>query len=343
MLDEAAREGIDTDSVLASCNVTAEELDDPEARIPWQVGRDIAVEISRRAEGNFALSLGERIQTGQLGAYGYVLRNSTTLGEAYDRLCRYTRLVSDVTVGSLDVDGDRARLHFLTRVDLGPEGTRVCSQIWSAAVASLSKQLTHDRFKLESLQLPFARPDDLSEYRRIFGVEPRFDQSRTVLELDHSQLELPIVHADPKLGAVLVRAAERFLGTLPPIDGWANSVREALHRKLPGEAPTIAGVARSLGVSARTLQRRLHDQALSFRELLDRVRCELGLDYAADPTISTKEMAWLLGYASPGTFVRAFRRWTGMSPVEYRAQVRRPEAPEEARPAAPSAADQSIS
>jgi AraC-like DNA-binding protein len=131
--------------------------------------------------------------------------------------------------------------------------------------------------------------------------------------LDHA-----VEAADYELLKILKRYSRQVIGTRPKTKGLAFQVRELITALLPSGQPMIDDVARELGMGSRTLRRRLADQGLIYKEIVEDVRHKLALHYMRDKRISLKQMAYLLGYSDLAAFNHAFHRWTGSSPRDYR-------------------------
>lgn len=160
-------------------------------------------------------------------------------------------------------------------------------------------------------------PPDVSEHRRIFRCPLRFEHPRNEVRLDPAILALPFPSFAPDLGTYLSRRAEQLLsatGQRTLLDELRRAVREAL----PSGRPELSTVARRLGQSARSLQRRLAEEGTNYAELVDEVRRELALELVADRRVSVEEVGCLLGFADARGFRRAFERWTGRSPRAHR-------------------------
>jgi AraC-like DNA-binding protein len=115
-----------------------------------------------------------------------------------------------------------------------------------------------------------------------------------------------------------VQCTAVILSALPDLRGWAAASRTAIGQSLPSGKPTLKRIAARLKVPSRRLQRLLVDHGIVFRKLADEVRREIAYHYVADPRLTSRELAFLLGYSNSGSFVRAFRRWSGCSYQEYR-------------------------
>ena len=165
-----------------------------------------------------------------------------------------------------------------------------------------------------------APPND-SAHRRFFGCPVRFDAPSSTLVLDASDLALPIQQQDSELGRVLERHAELLVRELDVERDFVSQVRRVIVNGLPDADVSIARTARQLALSVRTLQRRLREHGLTFDDLYDSVRGELARRYLDDPTLSIQETAHLLAFADLRGFYRAFERWEGRTPAEYRRRL----------------------
>ena len=148
------------------------------------------------------------------------------------------------------------------------------------------------------------------------------DASENALRFDAALLDRAVDSADPALLALVDRHARELLAAHPPVETLRDRVRaavaDALRRR---EVPGIEEVARAVGTSVRSLQRHLSDQRTSFSGEVDLVRRDLALRHVTERRLALCEIGFLLGYSEPRAFHRAFRRWTGTSPAQYRRSV----------------------
>jgi AraC-like DNA-binding protein len=166
-----------------------------------------------------------------------------------------------------------------------------------------------------------APPENTSEHRRIFRAPVRFAQVSNELFFHRSLLDVPIARADLGLCTVLDRHAEELLAKFSAQGRPQNvvdQVRQILSIALRGGDPGLEASARQLRMSARTLQRKLNEKGTSHQDLLDEMRRELSMRYLQEPEVAICEVAYLLGFSESSAFHRAFRRWTGTTPRDYR-------------------------
>ncbi|MEC3916413.1 AraC family transcriptional regulator [Nocardia sp. CDC160] len=156
-------------------------------------------------------------------------------------------------------------------------------------------------------------PADISRYVRVLGVVPVFGASVDAMRFDARYLDMPLPQANPLVRASFEAAGQQLLAQRRARVGIAGAVRNELSRN-PGAIPDITAVAGALRMSVRTLSRRLDDEGVSFRRLVDEVRAARAEELLTVERLSTEQAARRLGYSKPSSFVRAFKRWHGVTP-----------------------------
>ena len=161
-------------------------------------------------------------------------------------------------------------------------------------------------------------PDNVQEHRRVFGGPVLFDQEYNVLTFDAGLLGDRLATADKRLLCIMIRVIERMLRELPDPDKLLHKVRQLAVDNLPHGKISSADIAQEMGMSPRTLQRRFAEHGMTYRGLLNQTRHALSLRYLRQSRLTISETAFLLGYTDVSAFSRAFVRWTGLTPSEYR-------------------------
>jgi AraC-like DNA-binding protein len=158
-------------------------------------------------------------------------------------------------------------------------------------------------------------------HERMFAVPIVWGAPVSRLIFEDAVLARPLPHHDVVLQEVVSRSADALLAALATRDTWSARTREAVAALLRDSSADITRVAKVLGASQRTLQRRLASEGQTFESLLDQVRYEMAAAFLADEQRSIAEVAWLVGFHELSAFYRAFRRWSGRTPAEYRASL----------------------
>ncbi|MFN0253857.1 MAG: helix-turn-helix domain-containing protein, partial [Kofleriaceae bacterium] len=190
-----------------------------------------------------------------------------------------------------------------------------------AAMVTRARACAGAAWAPDAVEVTFRAPPDLAELRRVFRCELRFGRAAPRLVCSRATWDAPVTDADPALLAVLEDHAQRLLRELPPTEDFVSRVRRVISHELGGGEPSTAHIARSLGTSERTLQRRLSEAGQTFANLLDETRAATAKAHLRDPAMSLSSIAFLLGFADQSAFTRAFRRWTGATPSAFRKTI----------------------
>jgi len=255
------------------------------------------------------------------GAYGvmeYASRSAPTLRDALLRIVRFSKLMTDhVDVTLEEKDG-------VARVEQKIASHPLCvgrhaNEFFVVTLLAQGRSLVGDRCLPARVWFAHPRPKKLDELVAAVGTEQvTFDAEANGFELSGSVLDLPVLTSDPPLLDVLDKHGEESLAQRPAAADFPSQVRRAIRERLREAAPTLDGVAADLRTSPRTLQRRLSGDGTSFARVYEAVREELARAYVADPQMALSEIAFLLGYADLSAFLRAFKRWTGQTPTQFR-------------------------
>lgn len=297
----------------------------PDGQLAFDAGARL-LEDAADATGrdDVALRFAEGMAWADLGVLGYVLINSPTVGGAIANLRRYFAIQQSAGVFTLDVEGARARLGY--RLRLPPhEPPRQHTLVVLAMFVRLVRERTAvPAWAPAEVTLPFGPPARPSNERAWFAAPVRYGAPAASLVFASDVLRTPFVAADAALLPILVRHADECIARLPPLDDDVlGEARRLVASLLGASAISVDDVATRLGTSARSFQRHLRTEHVSFKQLVDEVRLGMARRHLADPAMSLTETAFMLGYSELSAFSRAFRRWTGTSAQAYRrAQLR---------------------
>jgi AraC-like DNA-binding protein len=271
---------------------------------------------SRVPDPALGLRLGTAARAREFGLVGYTMAFSQTVAAALQRLARYDRILSDALVVALEVEDDATWV----RLDVEPalRAFRPAADFRLAALLAMCREIAAAPIAPLTVQLPYRRPDDVREYERFYGAPLEFGALATAFRLRNDDLARPVVSSDAILTGYLDHLAEQILAVLGGEDTLRDQVRRVLWSELSAGVPGLDGVGRVLGMSPRTLQRRLREEGTMFTAVLTQLRHDLARPLLGDGRLAVAEVAFLLGYEDPSAFHWAFRRWSGLSPLAFR-------------------------
>jgi AraC-like DNA-binding protein len=187
------------------------------------------------------------------------------------------------------------------------------------AVLRLCRLLTGQDVVPQYFSIAHHRSGGTSEMARFVGTKVEFGADTDEFALDLNARELPLTHSDPYLNDLLLKYCEAALaGRRGDVSQLRTRVENAISSLLPHGRVLVEDVARSLGMSERTLARKLSDEGLNFTEILQQLRRDLAIRYLDDRKLHVSKIAWLLGFHEVSAFTHAFKRWTGKTPRELR-------------------------
>jgi len=311
--------GHEPESILTSVGITRATLDDPDGRVLMSVGvrfLNRAAEIA--GDQNIGLHLAEHADLGSFDVHFYAMLSSPTLGAALERLCRYQRLIHETAQVTLDVEGEHATLrHCLPG---GIAVPRQSAEFIVAAWVRAGRVVTGNDWAPVQVAFAHSKPEDVREHSRFFRAPVYFAAGQNAVILPSSILELPCIRMDPSLLALLDRYAVDRLALAPRSTSLADRARAVLAEELRGGEPSAERLASRLKMSVRTLSRTLAAEQTSYRMLLEQLRQEIAVRLLHDNRVSIGEVAFLVGFSELSAFHRAFKRWTGQTPAEFRLQ-----------------------
>ncbi len=311
---ELERRGFDPGPALAEAHLMPAALASFDNRLPHASVRALWEAAARIAGDSwFGLRTARDLPAGEYDLIDYLLSTSASVGAGIERSIAYARLVYDHVNLRLVVEPGDARV--VRRV---PVTAPHYDEFTLTLLFVRCRENSGVPWTARQVIFQHARDHDDGTAAQLFGCPVTFGAPQTELRFAPSVLQLPQARADCKLLRILTRHADALLATLPAPDSTVGRVRAAITRQATREFPTLSSTAASLGMPERTLQRRLAAEGLSYSALLDDTRRELALRYLGNAALSVTDIGYLLHFSDPASFHRAFRRWTGESPLEYR-------------------------
>lgn len=307
--------GYDVASLLTSAGLSEAELGNPDVRIPCdRLNTIIGCAQQTRFTPNLALHLAQATPLGAYPLLDYLVLTSETVGSGVRDLGRYYRLVGNPVVIEVNDDADPIRIEF------GAGASAFSIEFITSLMLLHLRKETDDAFSFSGVSFRHT-PDDVVEFERALGCRIYSLAPVNSITVLSDVWHLRLRRHDPPLHQVLEAHADDVLARMPTRDGLAREVQRALTSRLAGGDTRVGVVARQLALSPRTLQRRLTDEGISYRQLLEDARKEAAGRLISESSLAICEIAFLVGYSEPGPFHRAFKRWFGVTPETFRARA----------------------
>lgn len=314
--------GVDPDEILRRAGLAPEDLSDPERWVPLLRHLEL-LEICADAldDQAFGLKFGAQYDPRHAGVVGNVALASRTVGEALETMSRYLPTMVDSAVFGIDVtDGVAFAYAYYTDPLLMSYHQK---SDWTVGfVCNLIRTGLDDPAwtPLEAC-FPETRAED-TEARRarasVVGAEIRLGHPWAGIRFDATVLSRPMATADAMVNRLMRHYGDLRLSGMPEQHGEIEQLRREVARLLVRGRSSVDELARGMGMSSRTLQRRLNDAGLNYSNLLSDVRKTLALNLLENKSLALGEIAYSLGYSDVSAFNHAFRRWVGQSPGDYR-------------------------
>lgn len=320
MLDHLRDAGVDGDRFLREAGMGADQLFEPDGQVDLptvvRAGRAAFVASCDEALG---LHLGERAQLHTLGMLGSLFVQCTTLRAALRELQRYLPLLTSRGTLQLAEDGRVARVLLHVPLNNTVEQRFVCEYAF-AFMVRVGRQFAGRDATPRELRLPFARPAYASEYERIFGCPITFDAERAELVFASALLDRRQPFADERLGALLKSRADMLLANTMCSLPIHQRVHDLLREDFALLDSSAEPLARRMGMSVRTLRRRLSAEGRPLLLLAEEARRAIAEQLLAETDTPVKQISERLGYSEPSAFHRAFKRWTLETPAGFRSR-----------------------
>ena len=304
--------GYNKAALLSAAGVTAAQLEDPDGRVPCtSIPALIGQAMRTWPKTNLGIKVAAQTPIGAFQLLDYLIVTCQNVSQGIRQLARYLRLSEAPFSLEIHDAEDPVRVVYVGIQDS------------FTAEFEIALAIFHLRREAESeLQPEYAcfthTPDDLNEAEQLLGCPMQTQWTWLGLALSRQSWELPLRRRDVVLQSVLLRNADEIANRLPTPNDVVSDLRRILLTRLAQGDSNIESVARSMGTSVRSLQRRLKYRGSSYQDVLDSIRREAAGQYLTSSGLSISEVGYLLGYSEPAAFHRAFKRWHGSTPHEFR-------------------------
>jgi len=307
-----------TDRLLKTVGLDRETIARSDIRVPSADMMMLSEHASRMTgDSAFGLHVGERTVESEYGLMGALQVTSSNLREALECLARYLPVWTNVGDFKLELDGPVAQFQWQYARTSLPDARHDC-EMSMATVMRLNRLTIKERWWPIEVWFQHAKPKDTSEHARIFRAPVRFGMPANALLLERGALNLPLKTAQPISHRLLREAAQQRLTEAGCGLSVSQSAASFIRQNLGNGPIEIEAAARALGLSRRSLQRMLQQESTSYRDLVQQARRQLSEYLLLESGTTSTAAAHALGYSEHSVFHRAFKKWHGKTPGDYR-------------------------
>ncbi|CAM3728057.1 AraC family transcriptional regulator [Marinicrinis lubricantis] len=312
--------GFDFEQFCRYASMDAVILQDVEARIDAEeLERLMYAAAEFTGDDHFGLHQGQLTDTADLGILGYVMMHSDDIAAAMKAYQRYNVIVCSGYNVEWELDGEDVLFRFSSTNSIPM--SRHCMEDMASSLYHLMQHMSNRTIPMRHISFKHSGPSNLEPYVNVFGVIPRFERENNVMRMSKDILKYPILYSDPRL----LRAFESIAGDIKEklVQGkwFTERVFQWMMKCMPNSFPTLQQTAEQFEMSTRTLQAKLKEEGTSFHDLSANVRKEIAVSYLNRKDYSISEIAYLLHFSEPSAFHNAFKKWTGVAPGQYRANM----------------------
>lgn len=315
---ELAAEGVSVNALFARTGVEVAQLEDAHARISYRQRLAVyrnARNLAKRSD--IGLLAGARQRISDYGIYGYAMVSSPTFGDALMFSLEHITMAGPaVKQISFRIDGHAAilRSHGLdTLGDLLP----FSAEFWRSSMTSLFSRVLEMPFPTARMTFPYPPPVHWRNYERLFNCAVEFNADRMEWHFDAEVLERPCPNANPITAEICQQVCEAVLKEDPGESDLIRRIRIACINS-PKRFPAAIEVAEALGLSLRTLHRRLAEEGISYQFIVDQMRSSVATELLENTHLGIEQIAERVGFSDATSFRKAFKKWTGRPPSEFR-------------------------
>ncbi|MDP6978986.1 MAG: AraC family transcriptional regulator [Myxococcota bacterium] len=312
-----AEKGFPPEPLLRRCEIDPAVLTKNEERIGLIQFASLVNEAMRTTgDSDLGLDFGLRGRITDFGVLGYALLSARDLRQAIEFVSLYYRIFDPFIAFEFESVPPLVHARAVESADLGPFET-FAHEATLACTAAIASEVLDEPVAPTRLTLRYCEPPHSRRYPAVFGCRPEFDAPHTSIEFEDKHLNAPLKFSNQEMAEICRQQCERLLHAAMGQDSLTLKIKQLL-LETPGQFPKMDGIAAALGMSVRSLRRHLGIEGVTYQELLDQVRRDLALDYLQNSQLSAEQIAQLVGYGEAASFRKAFRRWTGKAPGEFR-------------------------
>lgn len=322
IFDYLQRKNYSADQFLAEIHVNKSLFDHPNERIDFQIFNQACHLLQDKFQHpNLGICLGQLVSTGHLGPHGFALMTCSNARELMQQNMRYSALTIDAGSNVFERKGHEFIRYWKSNLGENHPLGKLQDELHQASYVNLSRHL-FNQHDLSPLWVSFQhdQPEDISEYENLFRCPIYFSAEHTAIGFHERFLDYPLPSSNESVHIVMSDLRHQLLKQLGSHlePSWLAVVRKTIMESFQMGGVSFEELAQITGFTADELKTEMNRHQLNFRTLVDDIRQSLAISYVRNPKLSLVEIAFLLGFSEQSAFQRAFKRWTGKTPKEYR-------------------------
>lgn len=322
----AAQRGANLPAMCRQLGITVSDLSRSDSVVDFKQAYSAwDVALAATGDANLGLHLGTTTTPSILGIVGYLMQSCATLSEAFQQVCVYSAVATDMFRYSMSERGDQTVLTFSPAPAwnrVSPKTARQAVEQAMAGCLNVFFLLSGQHVQPLAASFAFRRPPQLTPYTQVFGASLRFDATSHTLAFARHDLGLPLYQHDRSLFATFQTLAQKQLRGRRAKTTFRDEVLNCIRFEFAAQVPSLEIMAARMNLSVRTFQRKLAAEKLSYREMADQASKEIAMSLISSGSSSIADIARLMGYSEPSAFRRAIKRWTKLTPGKIQRRVR---------------------
>jgi AraC-like DNA-binding protein len=317
-LESVRARGLDADGLLRQIGLSPGLLQSSQTRVSAKHYGALWRLVALTLDDEFFGQDSRRMKAGSFAMICHSVLNCKTLGSAIDRSLRFYALILDDIYGKLNRNGAEASI---TLHDAAAPQRVFAHEVLLMLLHGVACWLVGRRIPIKRAQFSYEEPGHSGEYRLMYSTSIGFRAPHTAIIFDAAFLDLPIVQNERTVKEFLRNAPENILLKYKNGSSLGARIRRRLRQSLPGDLPEFEALAEEMNMTPATLRRRLHEEGTFYQSIKDQLRRDLAIGYLSHSKRSAMDIGLELGFSERSAFHRAFKKWTGASPGEFRRRL----------------------
>ena len=315
-----ADDRLDKGSLLQSVGIDPDVPVDPKLTVSDTDYYDLFAHVARNdpVGVDLPLRVGATMRCEDYGAFGLAWKSAPNLRGSCERADRYARVLTSVATYQVRETEPGVMMHLHRDGDRASLGLRLSNEATIASIVAISQEVSTMRFRASAIYFKHASPAATAAHENHFDCPVHFDTEMDALLVSHELMRTPNQLGDPAIVKFFDAHLEEEVSRIDDDASLERRVRRQVSQALSEGVPTLSQIARRVGMSARTLQRRLSDRGYTFQTVVDESRRKLAERLLTETGYPLAEVAFLTGFSEQSAFHRAFKRWAGQTPRSYR-------------------------